>query len=322
VTRVLSTAAAALIAVAATPVAQAAPLAKHGVVTRGIGAIQRQIAGHTRGYAYASYLDRRTGRVQLLTDAPRAVTAPLTTRFAGRLVLRSGAPHDDIARPADVAPFWGGASIRSGDYVCSAGFTVRDRTGKRFLATAGHCFERGAHVRTRDRPIRVGSVVRRAPIPPFDMELIGGQTYGAAISTGNHGASSRRWITGAADPIAGATGYCRSGQTTGEQCGQTILSVDAQVCTETGCKSPVVVYTGGTAGASALGDSGAPLYLPAADGRTAQVAGLHIATAGSISFAEKWSRIATRFRVEIAVGRSRKPAPVRQGALGFPLTSS
>ena len=51
---------------------------------------------------------------------------------------------------------------------------------------------------------------------------------------------------------------CVSGQTSGEQCGETVQSVDAQVCTQTGCKSPVISYTGPV---SQPGDSGAPVTV-------------------------------------------------------------
>lgn len=275
-----------------------------------IASIQHRVAGRAFAagaaqHTYASWPDPATGKVVLMTDAPRAVTAPLSRRFAGALDVRPGGPRDDLSPRAD--PFWGAASLVGDEGICSAGFTVRNAAGTRFMVTAGHCFQLGGAARTTDGGARVGSVVRRGPIPPYDMELIGGQSYDASIFVGGASEWSRKRVAGAADPVAGARGYCRSGQTTGERCGQTVISVDAQVCTQTGCKSPVIVYSGGVAGAGAPGDSGAPLYRPSRDGATVRIAGMHIAAARAISFAEKWSRISSHLGVKICVS----PPPVR-----------
>ena len=129
--------------------------------------------------------------------------------------------------------------------ICSAGFAVQRPGGARLMVTAGHCFGIGTAVVTTGGGAGVGSVVARGPIPPFDMELIGGGFYGASIFVGG-------------DAVVGFSGCCRSGQTTGGRCNETVTSVNAQVCTQTGCKSPVIAYDGGVAGAAAPGDSGAP----------------------------------------------------------------
>ena len=301
---------------------------RRGMATATVASIQRSVARRrsAAGYTYASWLDPATRKVVVKTDAPRSVTATLARRFPGAIDLRPGGPRDELspdppipAAPrmiggsglsprADLAPFWGGGSIAGDGGICSAGFTVQDPAGARFMVTAGHCFPRGGAVRTTAGNGLVGSVVRRGSLPPFDMELIGGQSYGGSIFAGSGNDWSRKRVTGAADPVVGAGGYCRSGQTTGERCGQTIASVSAQVCTQTGCKSPVIVYSGGPAGAGAPGDSGAPLYLPDADGAGVRIAGMHIATAGTVSFAEKWSRIASHFGVTIGVSRRRARA--------------
>ena len=107
--------------------------------------------------------------------------------------------------------------------------------------------------------------------------------------------SSSKQVVGAGDPVAGFTGYCTSGQTSGELCGLTVQSTEAIVCTQTGCKWPVISYTGG---ASQPGDSGAPMYLPGASGQVF-ARGTVIAGDGTTSYAEKWSRIASHFGVSI-----------------------
>jgi hypothetical protein len=269
-----------------------------------VESIQRRVAGRAFGaaagdYTYASYLDLASGKVVLRTDAPRTVTAALAKEYPGVIDLRPGGPQDDLSREADLAPFWGGGSITSDGGICSAGFTVENSAGARFMVTAGHCFPLGGTVLTTHGDAGVGSVVERGPIPPFDMELIGGRFYGPSIYVGDTASWSRRRVTGAADPVVGFSGYCRSGRTTGERCGQTVTSVNAQVCTQTGCKSPVIVYDGGVAGAAAPGDSGAPLYVPGTDGKTLQIRGMHIAAGGTTSYAEKWSRISSHLGVTI-----------------------
>jgi hypothetical protein len=275
---------------------------RRSITAETVAAIQRRIAGlaSDRRHSYASYLDLATGKVVLRTDAPAALTADLSSAFPGLIDPRPGAPRDALSRQADLAPFWGGASILSGGGICSAGFAVERPSGARFMVTAGHCFELGAGVVTTGGGAGTGSVVRRGPIPPFDMELIGGGLYDPSIFVGDDAHWSRKRVTGAADPVVGFPDYCRSGQTTGERCGQTVLSVDAQVCTQTGCKWPVIVYDGGPAGAAAPGDSGAPLYVRSRDGTHVRIRGMHIAQAGTISYAEKWSRIASHLGVRIA----------------------
>jgi hypothetical protein len=103
-------------------------------------------------------------------------------------------------------------------------------------------------------------------------------------------------VAGAGNPVAGVTGYCSSGQTTGEQCNQTVQSTSAIVCTPTGCKWPVIEYTGGP---SQRGDSGAPFYLPS--GSQVFARGSVIAGDGTTSFAEPWSRMSSAMGVSIAM---------------------
>ena len=102
---------------------------------------------------------------------------------------------------------------------------------------------------------------------------------------------------GANDPVAGVTGYCSSGQTSGEQCNQTVQSTEAIVCTQTGCKWPVISYTGGP---SQGGDSGGSFYIPGATGQVF-ARGSVIAGDGTTSFAEKWSRMSSSMGVSIAL---------------------
>jgi hypothetical protein len=251
-------------------------------------------------FSYASHLDLRSGRVILSTDAPASVTERLVKEHP-EIQLVDGKPVSDLwNRRDDVPMFWGGASITSGGGTCSSGFAVKKPSGQRFMTTAAHCWAVGSIVRTPTGTF-VGTVAQRGLLgSPFfwlnrDMELIGGSSYAGRVYTGGIFSTSSRGIVGAGNPVAGFTGYCSSGQTSGEQCQQHVNSTSAMVCTGTGCKWPVVEYVGGPA---RPGDSGGSFYLPhgatQAWARAAVIAG-----DGVTSYAEPWSRISSAMGVSI-----------------------
>ena len=248
----------------------------------------------------ASHLDLQTGRVVLETDAPASETERLVKEHP-EIELRESKPTTDVFhRRDDIPAFWGGAAIRSGG-TCSTGFTVRKPSGARFITTAAHCFSVGSTVRTPTLTF-VGTVAQRGTLnSPFfwvnrDVELIGGSSYGARVYTGGVFSTTSRGVIGAGDPVAGFTGYCSSGQTSGEQCQQTVQSTSAMVCTQTGCKWPVIQYVGGPANP---GDSGGSFYLPSGSS-SAWARGAVIAGNGVTSYAEPWNRIASAMGVTIA----------------------
>ena len=262
---------------------------------------KRQWADAAAKYNYATWLDLETGKVVLNTNAPESVTDPLTDQYPGLIDQRHEAVEDTFNRKADVPAFWGGSSIKNGGGVCSSGFVVKKPTGQRFLTTAGHCFGVGANVLTTNGNLSVGNVTQRGPFLPwplmsFDMELIGGKSYGSSIFVGGTLSSTGKHVNGAGDPVVGFANYCRSGQTSGEQCGERVQSVNATVCTQTGCKAPVISYTGPV---SQPGDSGAPFYVYSTDGTQVYIRGMNIASGGSTSYAEKWSRISSNLGVTI-----------------------
>src|SRR4051812_787659 len=164
---------------------------RRGIAKATVDAIQASVAKRSWSpaapkYNYASYLDLKTGRVVLKTNAPASVTAPLKQQYAGLIDQRNETVRDTFDRRNDVPGFWGGSSISDGSFVCSSGFVVQKPTGQRFLTTAGHCFSVGQNVTTTDGGRSVGTVTQRGPFLPwpfqsFDMELIGGQAYGSSI---------------------------------------------------------------------------------------------------------------------------------------------
>ena len=217
----------------------------------------------------------------LQTDAPAEVTERLLKEHP-EIELREGKPVRDLFhRRDDIPSFWGGAAIQSGGGTCSAGFAVRKPSGARFMTTAAHCYAVGATVRTPTSTF-FGSVTQRGTLNSWwffdnrDVELIGGSSYAARVYTGGVFSTSSKAVVGAGDPVAGVTGYCTSGQTSGEQCNQTVNSTGAIVCTQTGCKWPVISYMGGP---SQPGDSGGSFYIPARPARCSRAARSSRATA-------------------------------------------
>lgn len=257
----------------------------------------RAFHGDATRYSYASYFDVMTGKLVLDTDAPASVIESLSSEFAGAIEIRAGGVTEDFSRRADTSPFYGGSSVKSNGWTCTTGFVVKKSTGTRYLVTAGHCYELGWNVYTSDGNLHVGAVVQRAPIASRDMELIGGKSYGRSIFVGGTNSSSTKIVEQASDPVVNFVGYCRSGQTTGEHCGQKVISVTANFCPTSGCKTNVIAYN--TGGASAGGDSGAPFYINS--GSNVQARGIHVGrnTSTGTMYAEKWSVIAATLGVSI-----------------------
>ena len=282
-------------------------LEKQAIAKKTADGIREQLASEefapaAEKYGYSSHLDLHTGKVVVESAVPAAFDG-LLKEHPEEVELQESKPlEDQFHRRDDINPFWGGASITSGGGTCSAGFTVRKPSGTRFMTTAAHCFAVGATVRTPTGTL-FGPVTQRGTLNSFwfwdnrDVELIGGQSYAARVYTGGVFSSSSKAVVGAGDPVAGVTGYCTSGQTSGEQCNQTVNSTGAIVCTQTGCKWPVIQYTGGP---SQPGDSGGSMYLPGASGQVF-ARGSVIAGNGTTSFAEPWSRMSSAMGVSIAL---------------------
>ncbi|MFJ7063270.1 hypothetical protein ACK8N7_01335 [Streptomyces griseobrunneus] len=274
--------------------------------------IAEYVAKNGTAYSFASYLDAQTGALVLDTDAPAALVSTLTalpgatlaeSQAIAALRLRSTKTTDLFSRRDDTPSFIGGGGIKSGGRLCSSGYTVRNSAGTKFMVTAGHCYADGASVTTEDNNRAYGTVSqRRLPSVtghPADMELIGGQAYSGGMFTGGVTSSTYTEVAGAAAGTVGS-GYCHSGRTSGEQCGHSVIAVNGQVCTESGCSTPVLVFTGGTI--PLQGDSGGTLYTDATPGRSITVRG-HV-TAGSTTtgYAQSWDTVASAYGVSIVPG--------------------
>jgi hypothetical protein len=274
------------------------------------GRIAGYVAKHGTKHTFGSYLDRTTGKIVLRTDAPASVVTSLTTTSGFSAAQAQALSSAEVRRSTitdrtrrdDSAPFWGGAGLLSGNGLCSAGYPVVDSAGIRFMVTAGHCYADGATV-TTESGARTFGVVSNRRLPTVsghaeDMELIGGESYGTRIFTGDVDSSTSLPVVGAGSAVVGYTDYCHSGRTTGENCGHTATALDGQTCTATGCKSPVVVFTGGTSPAG--GDSGSPFY--AKTSTSTWIRGHVISGDGTTSFVQGWPSVAAAYGVSIVTG--------------------
>jgi hypothetical protein len=274
------------------------------VTARALAALQGRIANYVRTqgtkHSFGSFIDPTSGRIVVETDAPAGVVSALVGAVAGldaaAVRVRRAPVSDTFSRKADITPYWGGNGVTAsvGTPWCSTGFTVRNSAGARSMVTAGHCFANGTSVVTENGGLAMGAVSGNG-LPSQDMELISGSSYGASIFVGGVDSSTGNAVVGAGDPVVGFADYCHSGRTTGENCGHTATSVTAQVCTSSGCKSPVIAFTGGISPAG--GDSGSPFYVKS--GTNVWARGIIIAGNGVTTYAEPWSRISARFGVSI-----------------------
>lgn len=260
--------------------------------------VRNYVSSHGTDHTFGVYADPATGRVVVETDAPSDVVSSLTANAGAPVTVRRHAVADSFSRRNDVSPFWGGAGIVLTKNVarCSSGYTVKNSAGTRFQVTAGHCFTNGQTARTELGGVVVGTVTGNG-LPSKDMELIKGKSYGSYIYTGGVNSTTAAHVASAADPVVGFANYCHSGRTTGERCGHKVVSVTATVCTSSGCKSPVIAFTGGVLPQG--GDSGSPFYVGSTSGSDKHIRGHIIAVGGSVAYAEKWSRVQSRFGVSI-----------------------
>ncbi len=281
---------------------------------RALATIQRRIADYVAdngtSYTFGSYMDSDTGQIVLDTDAPASVVSQLTSmsdaeqrREVSRARVRKAGIKDSWNRRDDIPSFWGGAGITNAGGICSAGYAVRNGAGTVFSVTAGHCFANGATALTESGARTYGVVSgRRLPSVtghPMDMELLGGQSYAGRVYTGGVTSTTSRPVTAAGAAYTGYSDYCHSGRTTGENCAHTATDTNAQVCTSSGCKSPVIAFTGGTM--IQPGDSGGAFYAIDGSGQ-AWIRGNVIATNGSTGWAQPYTTVASQYGISIVTG--------------------
>lgn len=124
----------------------------------------------------------------------------------------------------------GGDAVYLGGGRCSAGFNLRDGSGRGFVLIAGHCGTTGTSVSGHDGNY-IGPIVA-SYFPTWDDAIIrndnsGYWVQGAWVDTAPSEGSSVITITGYSDAPVG-TFMCKSGSTTGYTCG-TITGKDQTV---------------------------------------------------------------------------------------------
>jgi len=282
---------------------------------KALEALQRRIANQVdkngNDKSFASYVDNATGKIVLITDASESeianvsnVSDPDDKREVGNAKVVKGTKTSDVFhRRDDIPAFWGGAGIAAGG-ICSSGYAARNGAGTVFSVTAGHCFANGTNVKTESGARSYGVVSnRRLPTVTggsTDVELLGGQSYAGRIYTGGVTSTTSMPVLGAGSAVAGFSNYCHSGRTTGQSCGHTAQSINGQVCTQTGCKSPVIVFTGGNM--IQPGDSGGTFYVNDTAGTAAHIRGNTIASGGGTGYATPWTVIQSMFGLSIVTG--------------------
>jgi hypothetical protein len=300
-------------AAASQPDRSAGAAAPSSAATQALTAIQKKtasfVATHGTKYTFASYLDS-SGRVVLDTDAPGSVVSGLTSmstaaqrQAVGNARIHQSRISDTFNRRDDVPSFWGGAGIKNGGGICSAGYAVKNSVGTAFSVTAGHCFANGANALVESGLRSYGTVSgRRLPTVTggsTDSELLGGQSYAGRVYTGGVLSTTSRGVAAGGAASVGYNAYCHSGRTTGENCGHTATSTNAQVCTSTGCKSPVIAFTGGNM--IQPGDSGGAFYAIDSAGK-AWIRGNVIATNGTTGWATPFTTVASQYGVSVVTG--------------------
>ncbi|WP_426562750.1 hypothetical protein ACPPVT_18260 [Angustibacter sp. McL0619] len=283
------------------------PASKQAVST-----VQARVAAyvtkHGTKYTFGTYADPATGAVVMDTDAPASVVASLTnlktskTTAGVKVKVNKQKTTDTFSRRDDTPAFYGGGGLSAQGFLCSTGYAVQSSTGARWMVTAGHCFSNGASVNTESGANNEGVVTARTLASlgggPIDVEFLAGRSYAGRIFTGGVNSSSSIPVVGSGSAVVGFNNYCHSGRTTGEQCGHTATSITAQVCTATGCKSPVIAYTGGTIQAG--GDSGGTFYAKTAT--QAWIRGHVIAGNSVTGYIEPYTEITKRWAVTASLG--------------------
>lgn len=271
--------------------------------------VRAYVAKNGTTYTFATYADPKTGGVVMQSDAPASVVASLTNLTSTKSAAGIGVATQRITttdafnRRDDIPNYYGGGGLSASGFLCSTGYAVQNSVGTRFMITAGHCFANGTTVLTESGLHTEGVVANRRLASlgngPIDMELLTGQGYWGRVFTGGVTSSTSAPVVAAGAAFVGYNNYCHSGRTTGEQCGHTATSTTAQVCTTTGCKSPVIAYTGGVVQQG--GDSGGAFYAKDSNGGI-WIRGHVIAGNSTTGFVEPWTQVAATYGVSIVTG--------------------
>ena len=132
----------------------------------------------------------------------------------------------------------------------------------------------------------------------MDVELFGGQTYAGRVFTGGVTSTTSIPVVAAGAATVGYTTTAIAAVPPASSAGTPRPASTVRCARQTGCKSPVIVFTGGTV--IQPGDSGGAFY--STDGTSAWIRGNVIASGGGIGYTEPWTTIAPALGLTIVTG--------------------
>ena len=214
------------------------------------------------------------------------------------LILEDGEVSPAYFKEGATAPFNGGTTIYNpSNSRCTSGIPARNSAGTPGLFTAGHCFSGGESVWTskrHDSTRRLGRVSHTFGYPTVDAQFIStGASYSSSITSW----SGRNYpVVGVYDPPVGQR-ICYTGSSSGVQCGNYVVSKNATYY----FSNPYVSFSGAIRieGGKTVqhGDSGGPTY--GTFGQDAKVTGLVSGFAGSSSYIQPWTRVASIYNASL-----------------------
>ncbi|MGH7488746.1 MAG: hypothetical protein ACREMY_24565, partial [bacterium] len=175
------------------------------------------------------------------------------------------------------APFPGGARAKrvgsTNAWDCTTGFTVhKTSNGLNYLVTAGHCGALSTSWISPGSGYTIGSMQYRY-FGPRDVGLLGGQSYAAAIYTGD-ATGVLSTVKGASNPVTDRSIYCYSGGASYDNCTVTVSSLSANECYDGACMTNLMAFEQFGSCPVMPGDSGAPFYLDFAYGGYPYIRGM------------------------------------------------
>lgn len=205
--------------------------------------LSRSFDPAARTAVFGYWFDPRRGSVVVDVAGPLDAFASVAKQFGRSMLVRS-APGGREWRNDDLTPHWGGSEIQTPSDYCTAGYTVKNAAGTRFMVTAAHCGNQYDSV-TGGTGLGWGTLSPYGPYPAYDTALIGGSSYAGAIYTGNFDTQGHQPVKAAANPSIGSTSYCHSGWATDEHCGHHLVAFGGTFCDQDGCTGSLGIYQDG-----------------------------------------------------------------------------
>lgn len=203
--------------------------------------------------------DSESGRVIVSGSVPEVAFQAIENTYPGLLEYRAATWQTTDARN-DSPPYFGGAWLQSSITDCTAGYSITNNAGNRYMVTAGHCFPNGAAT-------NMGTAIRPSqgdPWPYWDWEIIGGRSYSATIYDS---VTTSRRVKNASNPGANSV-YCTDGRRSGFRCDGKVKNIDQTLCIDgmPDCWHNLAEFTWPDGRVVVPGDSGGTFWYKYSDG--------------------------------------------------------